>query len=137
MPSKFLLEVLTPERSFFCDQVESVIVPAVDGRMSVQKMHEPVVIAIIPGIMQLCIDGVYKPCYVSSGFVEVRPDETIIFAQAAEWPEEIDVNRAERAKSRAEDRLRQQRGTQEYRLNKIALARAMARLKVGRRNMNL
>ena len=137
MPGKFLAEVITPERSFFCGEVQSMIVPAADGMMSIQKMHEPVVIAIIPGTMQLCIDGVYKPCYVSSGFAEVRPDETIVFAQTAEWPEEIDVHRAERAKTRAEERLRQQRGTEEYRMNKVALARALARLKVGRRNINL
>ena len=137
MPGSFMAEVLTPERSFFCGEVQSIIVPAADGMMSIQKMHEPVVIAIIPGTMQLCIDGEYKDCYVSSGFVEVRPDETIVFAQTAEWPEEIDVNRAERAKIRAEERLRQQRGTEEYRMNKVALARALARLKVGRRNINL
>ena len=69
--------------------------------------------------------------------MEVRPDETIIFSQAMEWPDEIDISRAQAARERAEERLRQQRSYQEYQQSKIALARAMVRLRVGRRNQNL
>ena len=137
MPAKFLVEILTPERSFFCGEVESLIVLASDGYMSVQRMHRPEVVAVVPGPVRLLEDGHWRECSVSAGFLEIRPDETILFATTAEWPEEIDIARAERAKQRAEEKLRQRKSEEEYRQSHIALARAMARLKVGRKRLNL
>ncbi|MGI5849239.1 MAG: ATP synthase F1 subunit epsilon [Christensenellales bacterium] len=137
MPAKYTLEIITPERIFFHGEVESVIIPTPDGYMSIQKMHEPMVAAIKVGDMKLNIDGEWRECTTSSGFVEVRPNETIIFSQAVEWPEEIDIRRAQEAKERAEDRLRQKQSYQEYMQSQIALARAMVRLRVGRRRENL
>ena len=137
MPAKFMLEIITPERAFFHGEVESVILPTADGYMSVQKMHEPMVAAITVGDMRILVDGQWKQCTTSEGFVEVRPDETIIFSQAVEWPEEIDLRRAQEAKERAEERLRQSRSYQEYMQSQISLARAMVRLRVGRKSQNL
>lgn len=137
MPAKFMLEIITPERAFFRGEVESVIFPTADGYMSVQKLHEPMVAAITVGDMRFCVDGKWKQCTTSEGFVEVRPDETIIFSQAVEWPDEIDIRRAQEARERAEERLRQTQSYQEYMRNQISLARAMVRLRVGRRSQNL
>jgi len=137
MPAKYMLEVITPERIFFRGEVESVIIPTPDGFMSIQKMHEPMVAAVNIGTMRLLVDGEWLECTTSEGFVEVRPDETIIFSQTAEWPNEIDIRRAQEAKERAEERLRQALSHQEYMQNQIALARAMVRLRAGRRSRNL
>lgn len=137
MHSDFKLEVITPERTFFNDNVQSVIIPTPDGQMEIQKGHEPIVVSIEIGTVRLLIDGKWHECTTSEAFMEVRPDETIIFSQAMEWPEEIDISRALAAKERAEERLRQQKSYQEYMQSKIALARAMVRLKVGRRGQNL
>jgi F-type H+-transporting ATPase subunit epsilon len=137
MPAKYMLEIITPERIFFRGEVESVIIPTPDGLMSIQRMHEPMVAAINVGLMRINIDGEWRECTTSSGFVEVRPDETIIFSQSVEWPEEIDMKRAQEAKERAEERLRQKKSHQEYMQNQIALARAMVRLRAGRKNRNL
>ena len=137
MPAKYTLEIITPERTVFSGEVESVIVPTPDGFLSIQKMHEPMVCALSIGPMRLNIDGEWRECTAAEGFVEVRPDETIIFAQSAEWPEEIDMMRAQEARERAEERLRQKQSYQEYMQNQIALARAMVRLRVGRKRQNL
>lgn len=137
MPAKYQLEIITPERTVFSGEVESVIVPTPDGFLSIQKMHEPMVCALSIGLLRLNIDGEWRECSTSEGFVEVRPDETLIFAQAAEWPEEIDMIRAKEAKERAEARLRERQSYQEYMQNQIALARAMVRLRVGRKKQNL
>jgi len=137
MPAKYMLEIITPERIFFRGEVESVIIPTPDGTMSIQKMHEPMVAAVTIGAMKLRVDGEWLDCTTSEGFVEVRPDETIIFSQTAEWPNEIDVRRAQEAKERAEERMRQAQSHQEYMQNQIALARAMVRLRAGRRSRNL
>lgn len=137
MPSKYTLEIITPERIFFHGEVESVIIPTPDGFMSIQKMHEPMVAAITVGTLKMQLNGKWKECTTSDGFVEVRPDETIIFSQAVEWPDEIDIRRAQEAKERAEEGLRQKKSHQEYMQNQIALARAMVRLRVGRRDRNI
>ena len=137
MAEKFLVEILTPERSFFCDSIESIIFPTDDGRMSIHAGHESIVAMIVPGEVKLNTGKKRLMCSVAEGFLEVRPDETIMFTQAAEWPDEIDVKRAQRAKERAEERLRQKRSAEEYRRNKIALARAMARLSVTKRKTTL
>lgn len=137
MPAKFMLEIITPERAFFRGEVESVVFPTADGYMSVQKMHEPMVAAITVGDMRILADGQWKQCTISEGFMEVRPDEVIIFSQAVEWPHEIDLRRAQEAKERAEERLRQRRSYQEYMQSQISLARAMVRLRVGRKSQNL
>lgn len=135
--SKYLLEILTPERSFFCESVVSVIFNTQDGQMSIQKSHEALVATVEPGEVRINMGNKWVTCSVSEGFIEVRPDETIMFTQTAEWPEEIDVQRAQRAKERAEERLRQKMSEQEYRRNKIALARAMARLSLTKRKTKL
>ncbi len=137
MASTFLMEILTPERSFFCEEIVSVIFPTEDGQMSIQKGHETIVAEIVPGEVRINTGKKWVACSVAEGFMEVRPDETIIFSQAAEWPEEIDIKRAERAKERAEERIRQKHSEEEYRRNKIALARAMARLSLSKRKITL
>ncbi len=137
MPAKYNLEIITPERTFFEGDVESVIVPTSDGYMSIWKMHEPMVIVLSIGVMKLQIGGEWKECTTSSGFVEIRPDKTVIFSQAVEWPYEIDIRRAQEAKEQAEESMRQKQSYQEYMQSQIALARAMVRLRVGRRNQNL
>lgn len=137
MATKFLVEILTPERSFFCDSVESLIFPTEDGQMSIQNGHEAVVATVVPGEVKLNLGNKWLMCSVAEGFLEVRPDETIMFTQAAEWPEEIDIKRAERAKERAEERLRQRQSEAEYKRSKIALARAMSRLTLTKRKTTL
>jgi len=137
MPSEYLLEIITPERSFFCEMVESVILPTTDGEMSIMKGHEKMVISIKPGELKINQNNKWRSCAVAPGFVEIKPDETIIFTQAAEWPEEIDIHRAEEAKQRAEERLRQKLSEREYKSNKVALARAMARLQLSKKNYKM
>ena len=137
MPSEFKLEIITPERTFFSGMVESIILPTPDGLMGILKGHEPIVAAIEIGTVKIQTEGKWRECSTSDAFMEVRPDEVIIFAQAMEWPEEIDLARAQAARERAEERLRQQRSYQEYTQSKIALARAMVRLRVGKGSANL
>lgn len=137
MPAEYLVEIMTPERSFFCEMVQSVILPTSTGQMSIQKGHEVMVISIVPGELKIHQGKKWLSCSVAPGFVEIRPDETIIFTQAAEWPDEIDIRRAEEAKQRAEERLRQHLSEREYRSNKIALARAMTRLQLSKRKSKM
>ncbi len=133
MAHKFLVEILTPEKSFYCDQIESIIFPSEDGFMSIWANHETLVAAVIEGEITINTGEELLLCAVSPGFLEVRPDETIIFVQSALWPDEIDVARAEEAKRRAEERIQMQISAREYKLNKFAIARASARLSLAKK----
>ncbi len=137
MSAEYLLEIITPERSFFCEMVEQAVLPTPEGLMGIMKGHEKMVIAIKPGELKINKGGKWLYCSVSQGFVEIRPDETLLFTSSAEWPEEIDVRRAEDAKCRAEERLRQKLSTREYKMNKLAVARAMTRLQLSKKNIKL
>ena len=125
----FYLEIITPERQFYIGPAEALVIPAVDGEMGIYPGHEPVVTAIEPGELRYKAEGRWEPAAVGSGFAEIKPDYVILLVGFAEHPEEIDRKRAEAAKARAEERLRQKQSVQEYYHSMAALARAMARLK--------
>ena len=97
--------------------------------MGVYAGHEPAATALEPGELRYKVDGKWELAAVGSGFAEIKPDYVILLASFAEHPEEIDRNRAEAAKRRAEERLRQKQSLREYHHSQAALARAMARLK--------
>ena len=75
-------------------------------------------------------DGEWVTAVVSKGFAEIVNNRASVLVNTAERPEDIDVKRAEEAKERAEEQLRQKQSIQEYHMNQMALARAMTRLKV-------
>ena len=112
--------------------MESLILPASDGSYGVQAGHEPVVTAIEPGEARYKADGEWYSLVVTQGFAEIMSDYAIVLVSAAERPEDIDEARAQRAKERAEERLRQKNSRLEYIHSKAALARATARLSAAR-----
>jgi len=124
-----MLEVVTPERNFFSGEAECVIFKSVDGEMGVLPMHAPTVTAVNVGPLKIKADGKWIEAVVTDGFAKIMPDKVVIMTDTAEYPEEIDVNRAKAAKQRAEERLQKQLSQLEYMRSKTALARAMARLK--------
>lgn len=128
----FSLEILTPDRQFFSGDVECLIFPILDGEFGILAGHEPVVTIVEPGTLRFKVNGEWQMAAVTSGIAEVMQEYTVLLLSAAEHPEEIDIRRAEAAKQRAEERLRQKTSIQEYHSSKAALARAMARLKTSR-----
>ena len=126
----FFLEIITPEKTFYRGRVESLDIPAIGGACTVLAGHQPMVFATEPGSIYIVENGKKREAFMSDGFIEVRPDETIVFSQAVEWPEEINERRAKEAKERAEEQLRRNRSAAEYRLNRMALQCAFARLRV-------
>ena len=132
MENTFYLEIITPDRQFYTGPATNLTMPALDGEYGVQPGHEPVVTALRPGTVRFQTDGTPHEVVVSDGFAEIMPDYCILLVSSAERPDEIDRARAERAKERAEERLRQKQSIREYHLSKAALARAMARLKATR-----
>jgi len=132
MASVFNLEIVTPERKFFSGEVEMVILRTSGGEMGILKDHVPMVTAVDIGPIRILKDGKWIEAVLTEGFMEIKHEKTVIFTDTAEWPEEIDVERAKAAKLRAEERLARQVSELEYIRSRAALARAMARLKVTR-----
>lgn len=129
MPDAFELEILTPERKFFTGKVEMIILKTTDGEMGILKDHLPMVASVAISPIRLLIDGAWRDAVVGEGFMEITHEKTIILADTAEWPEEIDINRAKAAKERAEERLQRKLSEVEYLRSQAALAKALARLK--------
>lgn len=130
MAVTFKLEVLTPERNFFNGDVEMLVLRAPDGEIGILSGHMPLVTAVAAGPIKILQDGKWLVGAITTGFMEVSPHKTVVLVDTAEWPNEIDWNRAEAARLRALDRLRQKLSHVEYVRTEAALSRALTRLKV-------
>ena len=126
----FNLKILTPEREFFDDDVEAITVDSPDGKVTILADHAPFIMPVIVGIIRMKRDGVWEDSVNSEGFMEVHHEGVLVFVQTCEYSDEIDTRRAEEARRRAEEHLRQKQSMSEYKQSEIALARAMARLKI-------
>lgn len=133
MAKTFKFEVVTPEKVFFSDEIEMVVFNREDGEMGVMAGHMPMVVAVDVGILKIFKDGVYKFAAISEGFVEITEKGVTAIVDAAEWPEDIDIERAEKAKKLAEDRLKEYRQNKEMEtLLKLSIVRADNRIKVAK-----
>jgi len=130
MGKTFDLKIVSSDRDFFEGKTEMIILPAIDGSHGVMAEHESMVTAIQAGEVRFRSNGEWKTAALGDGFAEIMPDYVVVVVDTAEWPEEIDVNRAEEARERAEERLRTKQALLEYHHTKAALSRAMTRLKV-------
>lgn len=126
----FKLKIYSSHKVFFDGLAVSLTIPATDGEFGILANHENMIIAIDNGLLRFTKeDGTREEAVVSQGFAEIIDNEVSILVMTAERPEEIDVLRAQQAKERAEERLRQKQSMLEYHQSKTSLARAMARLK--------
>src|SRR5690606_26321207 len=105
MTKKITLEVVTPERVVLREQVDSFVVPAKEGYLGVLPGHAPLVAELSIGVLTYKGDGKENTAAISGGFMEVAHDKAVLLADTAELAEEIDVDRAMRARQRAEERL--------------------------------
>jgi len=134
MPKSFKLTVLTPEKVFYSGDAEIVIIRTTSGEEGFMANHQWACKIIVPGEMKIKEKGAkksdFKLAAVSDGYIKAAGDITI-YTDAAEWPQEIDLDRAERAKKRAEEKLKISNQTKYDKVEaEIALHRAIARIKV-------
>ena len=134
MAKTFHLEIIATDRIFFSGEVEHLVITAIDGLLGIMAGHEPLVTCLPTGELKYLVDGEWKYAALSEGFIQVMPDSSIILADTCELPEEIDIKRAQEAKERAEELLRQKQSIREYYETQAALNRAMNRLKVSQKH---
>lgn len=131
--STIKLDIVTPERKVYSDEVEMVVARGVEGDLGILPKHMPLVTPLKISGVKIRKEGQEIWVAVSGGFMEVTPERVTILAQAAELPEEIDVARAEQAKARAEQRLAQSgREDIDYARAQRALQRAINRLEIAK-----
>lgn len=124
----FKLQIITPEKTVFDGETEQIIVRTTVGDVGILNGHEPYCAAVAIGQMRIMIDGTFRRAATSGGIIKVSKEKTTILVQTCEWSDEIDVERAEAAKSAAEARLQAAKNDKELLLAEAKLKRALNRI---------
>jgi F-type H+-transporting ATPase subunit epsilon len=130
MPDTFQLEIVTPEKLVVKDDAEEAQIPGLNGYLGILPGHAPLISELAVGVITYRAKGNTHTFAVAWGFAEVLPDKVTILAETAERPDEIEVDRAQKAKERAEERLKSNDPATDYTRAQDALQRAETRLKV-------
>ena len=129
----FQVEIITPDRVFYTGEGDMIEFTTASGEIGVYKKHIPLTTVLAPGIVKIHKTGEDDViAAVHSGFAEILPDKVTLLAEIAEWPDEIDVARAEAAKERAEKRLASHQEEVDVKRAEYALRRALVRLDIKR-----
>lgn len=126
----FTLKIITPDRVFYEGSASMVEFNTTEGEIGIYKKHVPMTVIVSPGILTITEAEETKEAALHAGFAEILQDEVVILAEIIEWPDEIDVNRAQAAKERAEERLRSKTPETDILRAETALQRALARIHV-------
>ena len=126
----FRLEIISPDRIFYTNDVLMVEYNTVEGEVGVYAEHIPMTQIIAPGRLIITEENVQRTAAPLSGFVEITPDKVTVLAEAVEWPQNIDIARAERARDRAQQILSAEEDEQTLLLAEAALKRALVRLDI-------
>ncbi len=127
------LEIVTPERLVVKDRAEEIQIPGRNGYLGVLPGHAPLITELAVGEIVYTNAGVSTRLSVAWGFAEVLPDKVTILAETAERAEDIDVARAEAARERAQESLKQAGDSAAFEEASLALARAEARIAVAKK----
>lgn len=101
----FDVVIITPEREFYSGRVKMLEFNTTEGEIGIYKYHIPLTTVIAPGIATITEEDEVKEAAIHAGFAEILGDKVTILAEIAEWPPEIDLERAKRAEDRARERI--------------------------------
>jgi F-type H+-transporting ATPase subunit epsilon len=137
LPTEIRLNIVTPDRLVTEQEVTEVTLPGVDGYLGILPGHAPLLTEVRPGEVEYTAGGSKHTLVVTDGFAEVLGDRVILLVDAAERVEEIDVARAEKAKTRAEELLKRFDDPKvDMEQAREALRRAIARIETAHKNRN-
>ena len=124
----FELKIISPEEMFYEGEASFLEFTSVGGDMGVYKNHIPLTTVLAPGIVTITQEDGQKKAAVHSGFAQILGDKVTLLAEIAEWPDEIDWDRAEAARRRAEERLAAKTENLDMARAELALRRALVRI---------
>lgn len=124
------VKIMAPDRVFYEGQVSFIEFNTTEGIVGIYPKHIPMTVVVAPGVLKIVEDnGETKEAALHSGFVEVLGDSITILAESVEWPDEIDIKRAEEARIRAERRIKD--SAQDMNRAELALKRSVVRMQLG------
>lgn len=127
----FDLKIITPDRVFYSGKASFLELNTVEGEIGIYKNHIPMTTVLEPGISTITEEGGNKKeAALHTGFMEILGDRITILAEIAEWPDEIDRNRAQEAKIRAERRLQNDKSNINITRAELALHKALVRIEL-------
>ena len=132
LPTKLLLEIVTPDRSLVQEEVDEVQLPGAEGYLGVLPGHTPLLATLAVGELWYRIGQETHYLAIADGFGEVLPDRVTVLAQVAERAQDIDVARADAARKRAEERLKKTTDIDTERA-RVALLKSLIRSQVASR----
>lgn len=128
------LEIVTPEAKTFSDDVESVVIPGIEGEMEVLPQHVPLMTQLLPGELRIIKDRQESRLAVGEGFVEITQEKVSVLTDMAVSESDIDETAAEEAVRRAEAALKDEKlSNEEIALVNATLQKSLAQLRVKRR----
>lgn len=126
------IRVMAPDRTFYEGEASFVEFNTIEGILGIYPKHIPMTVVIAPGVLKISEAGGERIAALHSGFAEILGDSITILAESVEWPDEIDANRAEEARIRAERRIKEESSIDMNRAE-LALKRSMVRLQLSKR----
>jgi F-type H+-transporting ATPase subunit epsilon len=132
---KLRCDIITPEKIVYSGEVDMVIAPGIEGELGILPLHIPLISVLKVGELRLKIGKKQEHMALAGGYLEVREDKVIVLADSAESAEHIDVERARRAKERAESLLTQSSKEKQLEFTRAQgdLERALNRLRIAAR----
>lgn len=128
------LEIVTPEQKTYADDVDSVVIPGVEGELGVLPQHVPLMTQLLPGELRVMKGGEELRLAVGEGFVEITADKVAVLTDMAVKESDIDESAAEDAVRRAEEAMKDNKlGDEEYATVKASLQKSLALVRVKRR----
>jgi F-type H+-transporting ATPase subunit epsilon len=127
----FIFEAYTPERVFYTATVQAITLTLDDGDITINAGHNAITAPVQIGLLKIMDEGgVWRTAFVSNGLLEVKQSKTVLLTEAAEWPTEIDTERAKTSLKAAEEQINDAKNPDKSPAVKKKLLRAQARLKV-------
>lgn len=128
MAEKFKLSIITPDTSFYEGEAEFLEFTSTEGQMGVYAQHIPLTTILEPCVMTIHNDGEKKKAAILGGFIEILKEKVTVLAENAQWPGDIDLDRAEAAYERAKERLAAKQEGIDLKRAEASLKRAVARI---------
>lgn len=122
------IKIIEPDGMFYEGKGEFLEFTSVEGQMGIYKNHIPLTTILEPCVVRIHVGGEVKKAAVLGGFIEIQKEYATILAEDANWPDEIDLERAQASKKRAEERLTKKEGSLDVARAEASLKRAMARI---------
>jgi len=131
--AKLKFDIVTAEKVVYTDDVDVVVVPGMEGQLSILPDHAPLLTMLQPGELTVRKSGDETVMFVNGGFLEVMRNHVTVLADVCERADDIDIARAEAAKRRAEEQLQDRAAITDLATAEAALRRALLRIKIAER----